>query len=102
MSECMRCGQCCISVGRGFWLHGDFADYPELQRLAETKEDQDDGLPCEMLQMTNGVAKCKIQILYGWKAKPKVCREYPALECHHSDNFSLIPKGRSFCYQQVG
>jgi len=75
--KCKRCGQCCISVGRTFWRNSDFADYPSLAKLAKRTESQDDGLPCQMLQMKNGVATCKIELLYGRKAKPRVCREYP-------------------------
>jgi len=98
--ECIRCGQCCISVGRTFWKHGDFEKYPELQKLAENTESQDDGLPCEMLQMTDGVAACKIEMQYGRAAKPKVCREYPPLSCLHFN--PLIEKGRSVCYLETG
>ena len=98
--ECVRCGQCCISVGRTFWLHGDFEKYPELQKLAETRESQDEGLPCEMLQMTDGVAACKIELLYGKEAKPKVCREYPELSCWFVD--PDINKSRSVCYLEAG
>lgn len=98
--ECIRCGQCCISVGRTFWRNGDFENYPELQRLAEETESQDDGLPCQMLQMKDGIAACRIELEYGWAAKPKVCREYPALMCLHFN--SQIAKGRGACYLQSG
>ena len=98
--KCVRCGQCCISVGRTFWKHGDFKDYPELRRLADQTESQDDGLPCGMLQMKDGVAACKIELLYGRRAKPRVCREYPVFDCWHFN--PQIKKGRSACYLQSG
>lgn len=94
--DCIRCGQCCISVGRTFWRCGDFKDYPELQLLANNTEPQDDGLPCGMLQMTDGIAACKIEMMYGHEAKPKACRDYPVLSCLHFN--PQIAKGRSVCY----
>ena len=100
MSECVRCGQCCISVGRSFWTHGDFDDYPELRKIAEQTEHHDDGLPCEMLQMKDGIAACKKELLYGKAAKPKVCRDYPPLSCLHFN--PQIEKGRTICYLQSG
>lgn len=80
MSECVRCGQCCISEGRTFWRKGDFEEFPKLQLLADNTESQDDGLPCGMLQMTDGIAACKIELEFGKEAKPKVCRDYPGLK----------------------
>ena len=99
-SKCVRCGQCCIWVGRTFWLNGDFQDWPELEELAEKTKSIDEGLPCEMLQMTDGIATCKIELLYGRAAKPKVCRGYSVLSCHQQT--SDIPKGRTVCYLQSG
>lgn len=87
-------------MGRTFWRNGDFTDYPELQILADNTESQDDGLPCQMLQMVDGIAACKIELEYGWAAKPKVCREYPVLDCLHFN--PQIEKGRSVCYLQSG
>ena len=98
--ECVRCGQCCISVGSTFWKHGDFKDYPELRELAKRTENCDDGRPCGMLQMTDGVAACKIELLYGRRAKPRVCREYQVFDCWHFN--PQIKKGRSACYLQSG
>lgn len=106
MSEfkCLRCGQCCISVGRTFWRCGDFTGYPELEELAKQTESVDDGLPCQMLQMTDGIASCKIEILYGRKAKPLVCREFPTGpgfdgDCRgHTQEF----KGKRICLQEAG
>jgi len=71
-------------------MKGDFENYPELQKRAEETEFQDEGLPCEMLQMTEGIAWCKIQILYGQKAKPKICREYPELICWYNNPKSFF------------
>jgi len=89
-----------MSVGRTFWRYGDFKDYPELQELADKTGPIDEGLPCEMLQMTDGVAACKIELEYGREAKPKVCREYPALTCWYQDPDFV--KGRSVCYLEAG
>ena len=97
--NCVRCGQCCISVGRTFWRHGNFKKFPELLLLAENTESLDDGLPCGMLQMTDGVASCRIELQFGKKAKPKVCREYPVLSCLQVN--PLISKGRSACYLET-
>lgn len=97
--ECVRCGQCCIAVGRTFWLHGDFEDYPELLKLAESRESKDDGLPCEMLQMVDGVAACKIELLYGREAKPEVCQDYPKKQCYLEAG---TIKGRVVCYLKSG
>ncbi len=74
---CARCGQCCIAVGRTFWQHGDFTDCPELEKLANETESRDEGLPCGMLQMVDGVASCRIETQYGRQFKPEVCRAYP-------------------------
>lgn len=98
--ECVRCGQCCISAGRTFWKHGDFAKYPKLQLLADNTESPDDGLPCGMLQMKDGVAACGIELEYGKKAKPKVCRDYPPLSCIQFN--PLIKKGITACYLESG
>ena len=98
--NCVRCGQCCISVGRTFWANGDFEDYPDLERLAKNTESKDEGLPCGMLQMTDGVAACRIELQFGKAAKPKACREYPELSCWFEDpDFN---KGRSVCYLECG
>jgi len=78
--ECVRCGQCCISVGRTFWKNGDFSGIPELEIDARSEPYIDEGLPCEMLQMVDGLASCKIQEKYGYDMKPQVCREYPTQE----------------------
>lgn len=98
--ECIRCGQCCISVGKTFWLNGDFEDLPVLERLATKTESVDEGLPCEMLMIYDGVASCKIEVLFGRKAKPKVCRDYPENLCWHKSEETN--QGRSVCYLQSG
>jgi len=73
-------------------MHGDFEKYPKLERLVDNTESQDDGLPCGMLQMKDGVAACKIELLHGKEAKPEVCRDYPALSCVQFSPL-LIEKG---------
>jgi len=91
MSEfkCKRCGLCCVSVGSTFWAHGDFEQWPELKRQAETVElSGDDAMPCQMLWITNGMAWCMIELRYGREAKPQVCREHPDGEkCQHEKQF---------------
>lgn len=77
---CVRCGQCCISVGRTFWSCGDFENYPELAKLAEQTESKDEGLPCQMLEIKDSIATCRIERDYGYTAKPKVCQEYPTTD----------------------
>ena len=96
---CIRCGQCCIGVGRTFWKVGDFKNYPELETLATLTESVDGGLPCQMLQMKDGVASCKIQTDYGWKAKPEVCRTFPDDECHHNKGTF---KNKRICLLEAG
>jgi len=99
--KCLRCGQCCMIVGRTFWRNGDFTDYPDLQKLADETESIYDGLPCQMLQMIDGIATCKIHRDYGYDAKPEVCRKYPEIpgNCHgQTKSF----KGQRICYRQQG
>jgi len=87
-------------VGRTFWCSGDFKDYPELQKLKENTERQDDGLPCGMLQMTDGIAACKIELQYGREAKPKACRDYPNLTCWFED--PDLNKKQRICFLESG
>ncbi len=49
MSECKRCGRCCLH------MHSD-----------------DTGMPCESLLVEDGIATCLIQA-----NKPEVCKRYP-------------------------
>lgn len=81
-------------------MNGEFKDYPQLEALAEKTAVVDEGLPCEMLQMKDGVAACKIEVLYGRDAKPKVCREYPELQCRHESD--KMRHGRGICYLLSG
>jgi len=75
---CKRCGQCCMKVGSTFWTHGDFEKWPDLKKQAETVElGGDDGMPCQMLLITQGKATCWIHNSLGYVAKPEVCRDYP-------------------------
>lgn len=97
---CLRCGHCCMAVGTTFWRNGDFTRWPELQRLADTTDSQDDARPCQFLYISCGVASCMIEVEYGRKAKPDVCREYGENnQCHQQlQNF----KGQGLCLQVIG
>lgn len=77
MSECKRCGRCCLEVGRTFWKNGNYDDIPELKKRANNGDHEDGDLPCEMLAIIEGKAICLIQRDYGYEAKPRVCRGYP-------------------------
>ena len=102
MSECKRCGHCCMSVGREFWMHGDYENkpqYPWLCLQAQHCEDQGDNLPCRMLILIDGVAMCLIHETYGYEAKPEVCKDYPELACHQE---TKTFKGQGVCSQVVG
>ena len=89
-----------MAVGRTFWRNGDFSKFPELKRLADITESGGEGLPCQMLEMTAGVASCKIQRLFGWVAKPEVCRDYPRQDsCHQKEKMFV---GRGVCFQKAG
>jgi len=75
---CKRCGQCCIKVGSTFWTHADGSGYPELQKwINDAVLKGDDGMPCEMLVIEDGMAECYIETCFGKEAKPEVCRDYP-------------------------
>ena len=77
--KCVRCGQCCISVGSTFWINGDFGGYPELvewQNETEPK-DYDDSMPCGMLNIEDSQASCYIEVCFGAEAKPRACQEHP-------------------------
>ena len=81
--ECKRCGHCCMAVGSTFWIHGDYEKWPKLQELKDTVElGGDDNMPCQMLIVGKGKAYCNIELMYDYRAKPDVCKEYPELECH--------------------
>lgn len=100
--ECKRCGQCCMAVGREFWLHGGYEnkpEYPWLYKLAMKLEDPGDGLPCRMLVLIDGVAMCSIQETFGYDAKPQVCKDYPELECHQQTKTFI---GQGVCSRIVG
>ena len=101
--ECIRCGHCCMAVGRAFWAHGDFFRWPELQERAEQTIDEGDGLPCEMLIVENGIATCKIERDYGRAAKPAICRDYPPdypeESCQQQEKRW---RGQGICYQECG
>ena len=99
--KCLRCGHCCVGVGRTFWRHGDFSRWPELEKLAARTPSKDEGLPCQMLQMEDGVAECKIETLYGHEAKPEECRNFPLRNnaCLHRRK---LYRGQGVCLQEDG
>jgi len=72
-----RCGNCCIDVGRTFWKNGNYSVFPELNAIANNDDHEDNGLPCEMLSYDDkGKAVCGIHEIYGYEAKPRVCKEH--------------------------
>lgn len=83
MSKCERCGACCLTVGRTFWKNGDFKYEPELATKANGEEwdvaecYQENTAVCEMFELRGEIGICLIHERYGYKAKPKACREYP-------------------------
>lgn len=100
--KCQRCGHCCMAVGREFWLHGDYENkpqYPKLHELASKLKDTGDGLPCRMIVLYDGIATCQIHDIYGYNAKPKVCKNYPEFECHQQ---AKTFKGQGTCSQVAG
>ncbi len=90
--RCIRCGQCCISVGKTFWRNGDFPEGHPLARRAARATAVDGGLPCEMLKMVHGRATCTIERIYGRECKPQVCRDYPEGEpCQYQAGVNKEP-----------
>lgn len=75
--ECKRCGNCCIDIGRTFWKNGDYEKIDSvLNDLANNSDHEDGGKPCEMLRFQDGKAVCQIHEIYGYDAKPKVCKDH--------------------------
>lgn len=80
MSDCKRCGQCCIKVGPTFWTSSktDWAraiwNYWRSERDAQF---DDSSNPCQMLAMINGQYLCILEYLFGAAAKPDVCQQFP-------------------------
>lgn len=83
METCQRCGQCCLTVGRTFWKHGNldaekpFSNNALLNLWANNDDHSEDGGPCEMLIWLNGVPTCFIHAYYGEPLKPSACKQYP-------------------------
>ena len=75
---CKRCGNCCIDVGRTFWKNGNYEDVDEeLNNWAHNGDHEDGNKACEMLAWDdNGKSICFIHMLYGYDAKPDVCKEH--------------------------
>lgn len=91
--DCIRCGQCCKEVGRTFWKNGFFIGCEGLNTRADDGDHEDGDLPCEMLSFDkDGKAVCGIQSIYGYKWKPRVCREYPEDEelCFREKELSSV------------
>jgi len=72
-SECQRCGNCCIDVGRTFWKAGNldldkpFGDIEALNFRANDGDYEDNGLACEMLSFDDdGKAVCLIHTFDLW------------------------------------
>lgn len=77
VKTCKRCGNCCADVGRTFWKVGNYADIPELKAMQYNGDHEDNGLPCEMLSYDGGgKAVCGIHEIYGYEAKPEVCKQH--------------------------
>lgn len=79
---CFRCGNCCIDVGRTFWKGGNlnfphlFGDNDYLNKRANDGDYEDNGLPCEMHCVENGLSTCIIERDFGPGYKPIVCVEH--------------------------
>jgi len=78
-----------VTVGSTFWVHGNFWRWPALRKKADTVElGGDDGMPCQMLFVFQGVSYCYIEMTYGREAKPQVCRDHPEEGlCQHEKLF---------------
>lgn len=100
---CQSCGRCCLEVGRTFWKHGNFrfpgnpfGDTEDLNQEALNGDHEDNGLPCEKLEITDGKAICTIHRDYGYAVKPIVCRDYPDGEpCFREKAFDEATGGRN-------
>lgn len=81
--NCQRCGNCCIDVGRTFWKNGNldpdkpFGDLEAMNAWANDGDYEENVLSCEMLRFDHdGKFSCLIQVMFGYKYKPVVCREW--------------------------
>ena len=85
-----------MEVGRTFWKGGNlnsekpFGEIEELNSRANNDDYEDNGLPCEMLEIENGLAVCKIERDFGWEYKPVACREYPDGELCFAEAAEII------------
>ena len=76
-NQCKRCGNCCIDVGRTWWKNGNYEGVnAALNDLARNGDHEDGGKPCEMLRFQDGKAVCQIHELWGYEAKPQVCKDH--------------------------
>lgn len=76
VNTCKRCGNCCVDVGRTFWKVGKYTAIPYLDSLQNNGDHEDNGLPCEMLSFNGKKAVCGIHKIYGYEAKPEVCKQH--------------------------
>ena len=75
--KCFNCGNCCIDVGRTWWKIGDYEKVNAgLAELSRNGDHEDNGLACEMLLFEGGKAVCLIHKLFGYKAKPDICKAH--------------------------
>jgi len=75
--SCQRCGACCLTIGRTFWMNGDYEDFPDLVERKSNGDYEDYGVPCEMFEFRGEIGVCLIHERYGYEAKPAACKEYP-------------------------
>jgi Fe-S-cluster containining protein len=77
MSNCNRCGKCCLELGASFWLHSDNELIEAFGKRMPPDFYNDVG-PCDMLVVhESGRTTCLLQKWLGHSAKPRACRDYP-------------------------
>lgn len=72
--KCKRCGKCCREQ-RDHWKQTEFK-HPIIEMLRNLHPNFRCPEHCLMLRMEGDVAVCMLQELFGYEAKPEVCREY--------------------------
>ena len=70
---CKRCGQCCAS-NRDLWKESNLTkkQFDMLEKLLN--------LPCRALDIIDGVPTCRVQLHFGYNAKPDRCKGYHCKE----------------------
>ena len=72
---CKRCGQCCgDNLGDNLWKESNL-NPEQLKRLEELLNPL-----CKALAVIDGVLTCRVQLHYGYDAKPDVCKNYQCKE----------------------